>query len=337
LNRRSQIQPQIMTEAKVTVLMPAYNAEEFIHEAIDSVLKQSFHDFELLIVNDGSTDNTEQIIRSFNDPRIILISQTNKGIAGALNTGIQSARGEFIARFDADDICYPNRLEHQYSFMKQNPEYVLIGSDVDYIDLEGDYLYHYNNIGHSHEEIQEKIKLYCPFIHSSVFYKTELARKLGGYDSRAHTFEDYHLWIRFITKGRTCNLRTPLIAVRLNPGSVTIDEKLRGRRFIRLKHNILFETKTISLGQEHELLTILKRQNFAGFKKFGYHILVAKKYLWNSYNPAKARQNIRKAIRQRPLNPTAYGLLVLSFMPKGFINNLYKKYKTAEFTSLAKR
>src|ERR1700712_3200957 len=98
----------------VTVLMPAYNAEKYIAEAISSVLKQSFTDFELLIVNDGSTDGTEKIINSFNDSRIILISQPNKGVSAALNFGLTHSRALYVARFDADDICHPDRLKIQY-------------------------------------------------------------------------------------------------------------------------------------------------------------------------------------------------------------------------------
>ena len=92
----------------ITVLMPAYNAGNYIGEAIASVLAQTFTDFELLIINDGSTDQTTAIIRQFNDPRIVIINQENTGVAAALNTGLQHARAGYIARFDADDVCYPN-------------------------------------------------------------------------------------------------------------------------------------------------------------------------------------------------------------------------------------
>ena len=95
---------------KVTVLMPAYNVEKYISEAIESVLQQSFGDFKFLIVNDGSTDNTEQIIRSFTDERIILINQPHGGIASALNNGLSKTNSVYIARFDADDVCFPTRL-----------------------------------------------------------------------------------------------------------------------------------------------------------------------------------------------------------------------------------
>src|SRR5580698_4347191 len=113
---------------KVTVLMPAYNAGKYIAEAIRSVLEQSFTDFELLIINDGSTDETAKIANSFHDPRIVLINQENKGVSAALNVGLSYARAPYIARFDADDVCHPDRLKIQYNFITEYPEYSVIGS-----------------------------------------------------------------------------------------------------------------------------------------------------------------------------------------------------------------
>src|SRR4051812_44490454 len=101
---------------KVTVLMPAYNADKYIEDGISSVLSQTFTNFELLIINDGSTDNTLKVIESIRDKRIVVISQENKGVSAALNLGLAHARAPYIARFDADDICLPNRLKVQYEF-----------------------------------------------------------------------------------------------------------------------------------------------------------------------------------------------------------------------------
>ncbi|MDB5017639.1 MAG: hypothetical protein JWQ84_2471, partial [Mucilaginibacter sp.] len=126
---------------KITVLMPAYNAGKYIREAVASVLEQSFTDFELLIINDGSTDDTVKIIRSFNDSRIVLLNQENKGIAQALNRGLANAHAPYIARFDADDICLPNRLKTQYDFITAYPEYSVIGSAAEYMDADGHYIF----------------------------------------------------------------------------------------------------------------------------------------------------------------------------------------------------
>ncbi|GAB2831626.1 glycosyltransferase family 2 protein [Ferruginibacter profundus] len=311
---------------EITVLMPAYNAAKYIVAAVTSVLNQSFQNFELLVINDGSSDDTERIVKNFADERIKLINQPHQGIAAALNIGLLNAAAPLIARFDADDICYPERLQIQYDFFKTNPEYVLTGSDVDYADHNSEYLYHYANVGHTHEEINDRIGSFCPFIHSSVMYKKETALAIGGYDARAHTFEDYRLWIKFITKGKVCNTKKPLIMVRLNPESVTVDEKLRGKRFGVLKKEMLF-TDSISKKQEEELLEILQRQDFMRFKNYSYNILVAKKYLWNNYQPAKARSSVRKAIHFMPFQTTGYGLFILSCLPQKFVHRFYKKYK----------
>lgn len=316
-----------MTTIPITVLMPAYNVERYIRDAIDSVLRQSFTDFELLIVNDGSKDETEQIIRSYSDPRIVLFNQSNKGVAAALNAGLKLARGKYIARFDADDICYPDRLHQQYTFMEEHPEYALIGTDVDYMDKNGEYLMHFENIGHTPDEIAASIRTCCPFIHSSVFYRKEAVLDLGGYDEKAHTFEDWLLWTKLVEKSKSLNFRTPLICVRFNPESVTVDEKLRGKRFIELKKEMIFSGKPITDEQERELTGILKAQDFSTFKQYSYDVLMAKKTLWNNHRPRRARQHALNAIRLKPVQPEGYLLLALSFVPERLLRSIYRRSK----------
>src|SRR5690348_7082970 len=119
-----------MGNSRVTVLMPVYNSEKYIWAAIHSVINQTWNDFELLIVNDGSTDGTQEIIKSFADDRIVLINQENGGVAKALNKGLMHAKGDYIARFDADDICFPDRLEEQVNFLDKHEDYVVVGSDA---------------------------------------------------------------------------------------------------------------------------------------------------------------------------------------------------------------
>src|SRR5438445_6181006 len=158
---------------KITVLMPAYNAGKYIREAITSVLEQTYRDFELLIINDGSTDDTISVVLSFNDPRIVLVDQDHHGIAQALNTGLRLADTYYIARFDADDICMSDRLEKQFNFLEDHPDYILVGSDAEYILEHGDFLFSFKCIAHSNEEAQRNMYVYCPFIHSSVMYKRD--------------------------------------------------------------------------------------------------------------------------------------------------------------------
>lgn len=306
----------------ITVLMPAFNAEKYIGAAIASVLRQSFTDFELLIVNDGSTDGTESVIRSFNDERIVLIGRANGGVAAALNTGLEKARGEFIARFDADDICYSDRLMQQYQFLQSHPDYVLTGSDVDYITEQGEFLFHHHCFAYTHHDITEKLHFYCPFIHAAVMYRKKPVMELGGYNLMAHNFEDYLLWTQLIGKGKVNNLPQSLIKVRLNPASVTIDEKWRGRRFRKLKKDIIIHSR-VTVEQEQELLHIIRNQDSHHFKTGAYYALVAKKYLVNNYQPLLARENIRLAMRTNPYKLESYLLYPLTFFSRRLITFLH--------------
>jgi glycosyltransferase involved in cell wall biosynthesis len=118
-----------MMSAKITVLMPVYNAEQFLREAIDSMLNQSFRDFEFLIMDDGSTDSSISIIQQYQDPRIRLIrNEKNLGISPTLNKGIELASSDLIARMDADDISYPDRLQKQYDYMMAHPDCALLSA-----------------------------------------------------------------------------------------------------------------------------------------------------------------------------------------------------------------
>ncbi|NNU34510.1 glycosyltransferase [Mucilaginibacter sp. S1162] len=259
----------------ITVLMPAYNAAKYIAEAITSVLQQTYTDFELLIVNDGSTDETVAIIDSFKDDRIVLISQSNKGVAAALNTGLAHARAPYIARFDADDVCYPYRLEKQVRFLQDNPEYILVGSEAKYILENGEFLFDFHCIAYSHEQIIDKLYFYCPFVHPAVMYKKQAVIDAGGYPTHAHNFEDYLLWANLAGSGRLCNLTEPLIKYRLNSSSVTIDEKWRGRRFRELKREIVLRG-FITAAEGNELLAIIKDRDVRKIKEGAYNALCGK-------------------------------------------------------------
>jgi glycosyltransferase involved in cell wall biosynthesis len=308
---------------QITVLMPAYNAENYIAEAISSVLKQSFADFELLIVNDGSSDKTVKIIQSFKDSRIVLIQQENKGISAALNSGLKHSRAQYIARFDADDICYPERLKVQYDFITAHPEYNIIGSAADYIDAEGNYIFTQHPVAHLNEELQDLKYTICPFIHSSVFYRKEVITANGGYNEHAYTYEDHFLWVNILNSTRACNLSQPLLRVRLNPESITIDEKWRTRKFRDIKYESL-KSRTITEADGIELKRIARKQYLSKIKQGSYHALCGKKFLVNNYQPVKARKNVLKAIGLHPLRLDNYLLYTISYLPEKMINWLYK-------------
>lgn len=308
---------------KITVLMPVYNAGKYIYDAINSVLSQTFTDFELLIINDGSTDDTEKIMESFNDPRISIVKQSNKGIAIALNTGLQLARTPYIARFDADDICYNDRLEIQYRFMTKNPGHIIAGSAVDYTDMDGNYIFTYLPPASTNEAIQKLNYANCPFIHSSVIYKKEIIVACGGYNMNAHNFEDHFLWRKAMEKGKVCNLPQPLMKVRINPQSVTIDERWRGKKFLAIKYRAL-KNSSITDSEGKELLEVLKHQDTRKIKEGSYYALLAKKFLWNNHQPQRARENLRKVLSINYLDWQSHFLLLVSYLPYPIILKLYR-------------
>lgn len=306
--------------------MPAYNAGKYIGEAIASVLEQSFADFELLIVNDGSTDDTAEIIQAFKDPRIVLIHQENKGVASALNTGLARARAPFVARFDADDICYPNRLKAQYDFITAHPEYSIIGSAADYVDAAGHFIFTHHPQAHLNEEIQELKYSVCPFIHSSVFYKKEVVIDNGGYNEHAHTYEDHFLWVNILKNEKACNLSQALIEVRLNPESVTIDEKWHSRKFLSIKYETL-RKRSITEAEGIELFQVSGKRYSPKIKQGAYYALCGKKFLLNNYQPEKARTNMARAITLQPFRLDNYLLYTVSYFPERFINWLHRIHR----------
>lgn len=319
-------------EVKITVLMSAYNAEAFIAEAIESVLEQSFPHFEFIIVNDGSTDGTEGIIRSFNDPRIRLISQENGGIAAALNAGLALARAPLVARFDADDICYPQRLERQYRFMEAHPQVLLLGSAADYTDREGNYIFTQPAPEIDAETLHQWIYRRCPFIHSSVCYRAEAVRQCGGYDLASSGFEDHLLWLKMLRSGPAANLPQALIRVRLSPESFTIDERWQHPLFRRLKSTVLKRGHLLP-EEGAQLAALMKRANRQPIKLGAYHALLGKKYLWNNHRPAEARRHFLRSWKEKR-RPAMLLLWLVSFFPFALVRFAYEQRRTGAFPLL---
>jgi glycosyltransferase involved in cell wall biosynthesis len=309
-------------DIQITVLMPAFNAAKYIAEAIESVLSQSFSAFELLVIDDGSTDDTARIVSQFDDPRVVYIRQPNGGIALALNSGLKLARADYIARFDADDICYPRRLEMQYEYMMKHPDCIVVGSGAEYVDTAGNFIFYSRPAACTDREIRQLPYSICPFIHSSVLYKKETVLAAGGYNIHALSYEDHFLWLRISQQGEFINLEAPLIKVRLSPESLTIDERWRTRDFISVKYRSL-RTGIIQERDGVLLREILKDQDNKKIKTGSYHALLAKKLLWNNYQPSIARKNIIRAIASNWTDWRNYSILVLTYLPRGIILRMY--------------
>lgn len=210
----------------VTVVMAAYNAEGTITEAVQSILDQDFRDFELLVINDGSTDKTLSILSdmSHQDSRIRLITQTNMGLTRSLNRGLMEAKGKYIARQDADDYSYPSRLAEQVALLEANTDIVLCGANCDNAFPNG----LISAWGHRSEAaLKKSIPFKTPFAHSTAFFRKDAALALGGYDESYLTAQDMEFWIRLSQCGRVVMLETPLIKRNILGTSVSIKKRWR--------------------------------------------------------------------------------------------------------------
>ncbi len=201
----------------VSVILPAYNAESYIEESIQSVLRQDFTNFEFIIINDGSTDNTQPIIDKYAkiDKRIIVIKQNNKGLVNTLNIGLEAAKGRFIARIDGDDPWLDHKLSHQVKEFEQDDSLVLIGGGFEVIDENG---YYIETIfpPTTDDDIRRSLMLRNVFGHAGVMMKRDAVLSTGGYRKDFGPTEDYDLWIRLSKLGTVKNLPHPVYRYRIN-------------------------------------------------------------------------------------------------------------------------
>lgn len=196
---------------KVTVLMSVYNGERYLNEAIDSILAQTFTDFEFLIIDDASTDNSLKIISGYTDDRIKVIQNNeNLGLTKSLNKGLALAEGEYIARIDADDISYPERLEVQYNYLKKHPEVGIAGSWTELIDGSGSTI-DYWQCQYSPEDIYYILNFRNCLTHSSIMINRKLLMNAGGYFESADKAQDFELWNRLSKITKIYQIQTILV------------------------------------------------------------------------------------------------------------------------------
>jgi glycosyltransferase involved in cell wall biosynthesis len=203
--------------------MPVYNAAPFLQEAVESILAQTFRDFEFVIVNDGSTDRSGKILKKLaeRDSRITIISQPNGGIVAALNKGLEHCRGELIARMDADDVSMPERFERQISYLDTHPECVCVGSRVLAIDLYGGVLYTSDHQP-DHEWIDRELLkgVGWAVVHPVAMMRKKVLQSVGGYRTQFQWAEDMDLFLRMAEVGQLANLPDVLLQYRQHPDSV---------------------------------------------------------------------------------------------------------------------
>lgn len=197
----------------ISVVMSVYNGSRFLRESIDSILSQSFKDFEFIIWNDGSSDNSEDIVKSYEDPRIRYFYHDNAGLGKALNLACREARGKYIARMDDDDISLPDRLKKEYEYLESHIDTVLVSSSAYYIDENGSIL------GQSFQYTNSKV-IKSHIFHPAVLFRKEAYEKTQGYSATKNS-QDTLLWSKLSKFGKLANIEEPLINYRLINSSIS--------------------------------------------------------------------------------------------------------------------
>lgn len=257
----------------VSVVMPAYNAEKYLTEAIDSILAQTYTDFELIIVNDGSTDSTKQIILSYSDPRIVYLeNEKNSGICVTLNNGLRKARGKYIARMDSDDISLRDRLAVQVKYMDENPGIGASGTDIE-IFGEGITSGVFTQL-HTPEECFAGLMFNSCFAHPTVIMRKSILDKYNlEYKDEYRGLEDYALWWEIGKHSQLNNIPQPLLRYRQHKDQ---------------------ETKNVTKRVEEAFLKFTKCR----FQDLEIKLSEEEIHLWNSYATGDFKKFDKQTIKQ---------------------------------------
>lgn len=209
---------------RVSLIMPVHNAGPFVAEAMESIYRQTYRDFELIVVDDGCTDSTMDIVHSFNDSRLRTVRNPgNIGLAASLNKALALAGGQYIGRMDADDICYPRRIEKQVDFLDRHATVDVLGTGMQYFG----YSRYLNLFPEDHESCKAQLIFNVCFGHPTVLLRKEVFAG-AGYDSQYLQYgEDYDLWCRLAFRCRFANLQEPLLRYRTYPPSLKDDDEMR--------------------------------------------------------------------------------------------------------------
>jgi len=266
-----------MKKTKISVIMATYNSEKFLNESIQSILSQTFRDFEFIIIDDCSTDYSLKIIKNYShrDKRIFLIkNKLNLGRAKARNKGLKIADGEYIAILDSDDITLPERLEKQYNFLEKNKNIFLVGGGAYNIDEKGN-IKSIKRPLTDQDLIKETLYHKNCIYHSTIMFKNE---KNNFYRKKFYYSQDYDFYLRMLSKGkRLINIPDLLIKYRINPEAVSFSQKAKQRLFAekakefyyqRLKYGKDIEESTNKIVLEVEIKASFKLNDFKRVRKF---------------------------------------------------------------------
>lgn len=312
---------------RISVVLPTLNASKFLRSAITSLLQQTYSNFEILVVDDGSTDNTCSIAREYDDERIRILERDDPdGLAGALNYGIDAAAGEYIARQDADDISAPDRLARQVAYLDSHPDVALVGTAARMISESG----HERGLRHVLERpmVDDLLKK-NQFVHGSVMYrKAEVLEATGGYDTLFETSEDYDLWIRLANQHPVRNLDAPLYTLRLRQTSVFADDLLPAKLFGR------YASRRVDVGGDLDLDEQIRAhgphviyRHLSRDERGGLHAEIAQELLRYGRRKAACKEALR-ALKYTPMSVEPVAFAGLSLAPERVTRGVIRAYRS---------
>lgn len=240
---------------KVSVIMPVYNGQEFLRETMDSVLNQTFTDFEFIIINDASKDSTEEIIKSYEDDRIVYLkNEQNLGVAGALNRGLENAKGEYVARIDADDIAMPERFQKQVEFMDKHPDVGVCGSHIRIFEQDGaERDFKYSELD---AELRVDMLFNSAFAHPAVMLrKSVLDKNKIFYNRDFEKAEDYRMWYDIMRVSKGYNLQEPLLRYRHHQNQVTKVKVEEQTVAVNKMRKVMYDTLNLDTEEYLDLFT----------------------------------------------------------------------------------
>jgi glycosyltransferase involved in cell wall biosynthesis len=315
----------------VSVVMSVYNDQTLVSRAIESILNQTFTDFELIIIDDGSSDNSVIEIKKFDDARIRFFQQPNLGLAKSLNFGIEVGLGKYIARQDSDDYSMSFRLAKQVDFLEINPEFGLIGCNVTLCDEEGQTIAS-TNYPTDNSTLQWMLldnRSSNPINHGTAMFHRELAINVGGYREEFKQSQDLDLWLRMAEKKQVANLPECAYVWQLRRKSVTMQSWHNQRDFGYLARLCARHRRSGRLEPKLSLMTMRRpvSSNLSLFirpmnAKTEYEFRIAL-ILFNNDQSEKARPFLLKVLHQNPFHGYAWLLLGLSVIPRKLNASLY--------------
>lgn len=314
-----------MAGPRVSVLLPTHNATPHVRGALRSLIDQTFADFEVLVVDDGSTDGTRETVDSFEDDRIRLLTRNETGLASALNHGIEAARGEYVARQDADDRSATERFERQVTFLDAHPSVAMVGTGARLVTETG------ADAGRRHvlaRPTVEDLEVRNRFVHGSVMMRASALRTVGGYDELFDVSEDYDLWLRLAAEYSVRNLDESLYLLRLRTESVYASRleasKLYGRYATQRAKNALsnnLEERIASEGIE------ALYDHFSTAEQGAYHADLGLELL--RYGDREgARRHCLRAIDHSKTAIQPSLVYALSFAPTRIVDLAVRSYRT---------